>query len=136
MGLKSFFSHIFIGILIIGIGFMSGYFIGKLLYIPYAQPDIPTKQISLPRQISQDTPTPSSTVSPTVYAPAVRKTYMVQSIGNSIYIYRISDESKEIIKAFDVNMNMFPSSDVELLTNGVETETLEEAYTITENFTS
>lgn len=137
MYLKKFAMHIIIGIIFVGTGFLFGYFLGKIFYTPAPEP---TKEISLSQEIAAEPiASPDSFVSaPPSQAPenTAENTFLVQSSGNSIYIYELSDSSKTPVKAFDVNIDIFPSADRELLSEGIEVYGLQDAYEIVENFTS
>lgn len=129
--------HIIAGVIFVGTGFMFGYFLGKIFYTPSTEP---TKEISLSQEIAAEpvrTPDTLFTPEPSeIPENTPENTFLVQSSGNSIYIYEISDSEKTPVKAFDVNMSIFPSTDKELLVKGIEVYGLQDAYEIVENFTS
>lgn len=129
--------HIIAGVIFVGTGFLFGYFLGKIFYTPSTEP---TKEISLSQEIAAEpvrTPDTLFTPEPSeIPENAPENTFLVQSSGNSIYIYEISDSKKTPVKAFDVNMSIFPSADKELLVKGIEVYGLQDAYEIVENFTS
>ena len=72
--------------------------------------------------------TPEATVQP-IY-------YYLQSEENMLNLYEINGESKKLVKSVEVNLQMFPQEDRELLKNGIMALTLEEGIEIIENFVS
>ena len=68
-----------------------------------------------------------------VYEPVY---YSVQSVGDALNLYEMQGENRKVVKTFNVNLQMFPEEDVELLKNGIKAMTLEDGLEIMENFTS
>lgn len=62
--------------------------------------------------------------------------YIVQSNEKLLILYEIDGTSKKEINKFDVNPEMFPAEDRELLKSGIKANTLEEGIQIAENFIS
>lgn len=62
--------------------------------------------------------------------------YSVQTNGSNLNLYEMRGDNKKVVKTFNVNLQMFPEEDVELLKNGIKAMTLEDGLEIMENFTS
>lgn len=85
-------------------------------------------EIYRPVITSEPEPTPEETIEP-IY-------YYLQTEGNFLKLYEIDGEHKKEVKSVEINTNMFPSEDRELLENGIKAFTLEEGIEIMENFIS
>ena len=81
---------------------------------------------------------PVVTAEPTPTAePATQSVYYyLQSEENMLNLYEINGDSRKIVKSVEVNLQMFPREDRELLKNGIMALTLEEGIEIIENFVS
>lgn len=137
MDIKKGIFMVMVGIVFVGTGFLFGYMFGNILYTP-AEPE-PIAELSLPQTVAEEvSPAPTVPIlSPTLPPEQAESNYyLVQSIGNSIYIYEIINDTKSTVKVFDVSLDMFPSEDIKMLENGIKTDTVQEAYSIIENFTS
>lgn len=62
--------------------------------------------------------------------------YIVQSNGKLLILYEVDGDTKKEINSFDVNSEMFPPEDRELLKKGIKANTMEEGIEIIENFIS
>lgn len=62
--------------------------------------------------------------------------YSVQTSGNALNLYEVQGGEKKVVKTFEINLQMFPGEDVELLRAGIRAYTLEDGLAIIENFIS
>ena len=62
--------------------------------------------------------------------------YSVQTNGNALNLYEVRGGEKKVVKTFDINLQMFPGEDIELLRAGIKAYTLEDGLEIIENFIS
>lgn len=62
--------------------------------------------------------------------------YYLQSEDNMLVLYEVDGNIHKVIKSTEINMQIFPYEDRELLKNGIKAFTLEEGIEIMENFIS
>jgi len=137
MDIKRVIFSIVTGILFLGMGFLGGHAIGRLVYTPPEKEDV--AEISLVQEVEADTsPSPGPSAAPPLIEPTLpsQSYYLIKATGSSIYLYEVNNNNKSTVKAFDAPIDMLPAEDVSLLRTGIKTASIQEAYSVIENFTS
>lgn len=62
--------------------------------------------------------------------------YLVEEKGGSIKLYYVEGNDMTEIKSERISLDVLPSADVSLLSEGIRTQTADEALAVWENFTS
>ena len=69
-------------------------------------------------------------------AEEISPTYCIISEDNSIYLYEVKDGDKSVIASQEIEIELLPADDVEMLENGIESEDYSAAISIWEGYVS
>lgn len=129
MNYKKIFSYSLFALIFTLVGFGGGFLTGKSISNEIEE-HTQTPQISLEsynyQPITEEEPPPSE----------IQEKYLLKNEGNTLTLYRISDEITSIIKSITINTGFLPLEDRIKLENGIYFDNVEDGFQLIEDFTS
>ena len=132
MRFKKTFAYIILAIIFCSVGFGGGYLIGAN--------SVPSKA---DENVQNQTPPSLESYNPQLYPENEQEKntedgikYLLKNEDNILTLYRISNEVTSIIKSIEINPSFLPSEDLIKLEKGIYFDSVEEGFSLIEDFTS
>ncbi|MCH5186101.1 MAG: hypothetical protein J1F64_08255 [Oscillospiraceae bacterium] len=129
---KKYVSYIAAGLVFIAAGFLTGYFIGVMLYTDRSDAAVNKEENIIHNDYTAVT-SPQIKAAPSVNYDTH---YMLKLNDGKLCIYEISGETSRLVREFKTNMDIYPEPDRRELSEGIMRSSLNDALETAENFTS
>ena len=127
MNKKAYFKYTAIIASFALVGFLAGFFISAAS----------TKKNNLPQKtVHENNNTLIKTTETEPEPETILPCYLLKNEDETLTLYEIYGDEKNVVKAVSINSQFFPSEDIKKLSDGIELSSLEEGFNIIADFSS